>query len=166
MALFGRAPKGAPAPRGALPNGMREGGSVGGAPGNPLSGAQRRRRSHGSVAPSGSTPQVYHLCPRVRLLRAPLVARSAREPEQRWVATGGRLLEIEVVRQWEIEARRAAAGGRPRRGGRLQEVEALLLALLLQAARAGGATGCCWGRAVGSCENSSTGGLGMDWTDG
>jgi len=59
------------------------------------------------------------------------------------VATGGRLLEIEVVRQREIEARRAAASGRPRRGGRLQEVEALLLALLLQAARAGGATGCC-----------------------
>jgi len=82
------------------------------------------------------------------------------------VATGGRLLEIEVVRQQEIEARRAAAGGRPRRGGRLQEVEALLLALLLQATRAGGATDCCWGRAVGSCENSSTGSLGMDWTDG
>ena len=87
------------------------------------------------------------------------------------MATGGRLLEIEVVRQREIEARRAAtggqsAGGRPRRGGRLQEVEALLMPLLLQAVRAGGATGCCWGRAVGSCENSSTGSLGMDWTDG
>jgi len=65
LALF--APE--PAPRGALPNGVWGGGSIGGAPRNPLSGAHRWGRSHENVALRGSVELLdvaCPLCPRAR----------------------------------------------------------------------------------------------------
>ena len=114
MALFGRAPKGAPAPHGALPNGMREGGSVRGAPRNPLSRAQRRRRSHGSVVPSGSTAGLPSLPPRSSPARPPRCALRSRAR----AAVGG------DRRPTAGDRGRAAAGDRGAAGGGGREAEA------------------------------------------
>jgi hypothetical protein len=91
---FGRAPKGAPAPRGALPNGVERHGSVDGAPNFVLSGAEWRCRSHKNVAPPGS-----------KRLRGPLTSFALARRRGRRQKTG-------PARGGEVGAAEAGAGAR------------------------------------------------------